>query len=1483
MRNWLDPQTETSLLDEVAQRRQRLSAQRRSVTPQQGQLAEQYADAYPWMNPSVVGSMTQSGVPADSPNAQSVADLAAQQAAEDGEFDNPADDVPGPWYETLLEAATGWAKPVVRRGFTVLATPMEELQALLSSAGAALFDETEAGELGLLSNLGENIGAVVGELARPDELVSDFWTNYTQKAARSSGLLAIGDLLKGETPQLGEGYLPGPRFDPETGEELPSIFREREEAKWRLTLDGHFVTPGRLISRQLLEPGSGAWNFHSGLTDAAQQIVADPIAVATGGLSKAAQANRAFQTVGAIWGTRKTVDPARAVNHYLTSKTGQRLVDWLTKNDDVDSVWQAIGRTDLDTAGRLARSTSHRETFDVLSDTLGTVIREKPTAGFAGRAIGGIGGNEYGRLFGGGARARRSLANVRMGLDMPRSLINPHDMNDAAIQLDRWMKNARLGDDVRRKHIDQMSRLIDGDSIGLFNVAKSVMDDTAGVLVKEAGIEVSRAQRLTRMYSDLADELRAFGFDALGRHEDVLGPFRINVDGSAQVLPKATPLLASEMIDDIIPLPPNVRDIRRLRPTIDSLQRVYDSGLWKGTVDGLDAAMSSIWKPAQLLRGAYTVRVIGEEQVRMAGAGFDSMISNPGSAIAWSLAVDPKSKLGRKLANTARKVITPKGTRNVLGEDWDEVAEHAAAMSRGAAGHAGYPGEILTGRFVKANRDDPDFFRGWATELAHESNDPVMRRLSGGLKEGELRNIGGSTGNRVDDIKEWFWSAPGGKKFRMDWARIKGRGALEFDRQAADRYIDLFVDRLDNYTGGNPDLLEAVASGRIGDDLTLRGFGDEGKVSRLLEQAYSDAAPNYTKKPELLRSKMKTSGLNRVVDMGFDALMSKPTNWLSRSPEFRQLYWQRVSEVIGFADEATQKALLQSARDAGLSTSDDVFGAMVTKAARGGPGSRLTGLEDVDTLAKGFALDETRKLLYDLQKRSQFFDMLSVVFPFGEAWKEIIGAWTGILRKNPSVLRRFQQGLEGARAPSMLPGASPENEPGGGEGFFHPDPQTGEEVFTYPAGWAAKLLGVQDEQGAGVEFTGRAAGLNIVSATVLPGFGPAVQIPASHLIPQTPKWDDVRETLMPFGEERSVVGAVTPAWLEKLQTAFEDPENHRLFGNTVADVQRHLLNSGDYDIRSREGQQRLYDDAVAKARKLYTIRGLAQFGVPTGPSFSWSTEDLQGNIVPVKLLADDLRKLTNEEFAGDRQAAFEEWVKKYGVDNVLSVIGKSTALVERPVTEKGDAWLRAHPNLERDYETTIGYFAPEPAVGEFDYNAYLRQFETGAREKTTPTEQLALANDFLGRVQWERAKQLASIRPGPVTSTWLAQMREQIAEDYPGFEGWVSERVRAQRPSIDNQIAELRRAVAEPELANTDAGEGIRKYLSAVDAARQMVQLLPGNVRHYQEAKSARPVRDWLRAVAREITDQNPDFARVWTQVFERELADDDPVEVLAP
>src|SRR5690606_36731496 len=193
---------------------------------------------------------------------------------------------------------------------------------------------------------------------------------------------------------------------------------------------------------------------------------------------------------------------------------------------------------------------------------------------------------------------------------------------------------------------------------------------------------------------------------------------------------------------------------------------------------------------------------------------------------------------------------------------------------------------------------------------------------------------------------------------------------------------------------------------------------------------------------------------------------------------------------------------------------------------------------------------------------------------------------------------------------------------------------------------------------------------------------PVLQRPVQSIIPHKPKFELIHELVSPFGEaegerlSHQIIDAFTPAWLKKLLTALDSPESNRLFANTVMDVMGALHRDGRR-IDTPDDIDALYREAVTKSRLLYFIRGAAQFALPTGPMYGWETAALEGNPIRVKLLADELRRMNDEEYGGDRNAAFFEWTKRFGVDNVLATIPKSQEIIARPVTNQGDEWLRA--------------------------------------------------------------------------------------------------------------------------------------------------------------------------------------------------------------
>lgn len=1634
--NWLDPEVENQLYEELEARSAAQQLAASSASPAQAEIAAGLSDAYPWLDPGVAQSLTLAGLPANSPQAREIAEMAGRAGVEDGQFSEPADSTPDSFFDSLWDgvktgsglgldilslAGTG-SLNALKGGIAVLAAPFEEIiEGAVPAFWEAeqetdpLFGPAEGTEVPIFGRW--NLQNLVGSLSRPlqGEFWDEFWESYTTKAAPSTLRLAAMDLLEGRAPKLFQAP-----EDVRPGEDPNHIgllgnFQRRQELRDRIQLPeglGGHATLGRIVAREVFEPGGGEYEFWSGVVDFGANLA--PVDLGLGKASRGARGALGLLSereiielggrVGLLPGITKQVNTSAAIDNFLNKPVGARLIEWMTDTDDVGKIYHAIGQADPKLAHTLAQTVDPNMTREILRSSMGAGrIRGVPTAGRAGRAVGrtvgttletlgrplglGRGYGDFGALFGPGASMHRSIRNVRMLQDVPGLKLNPHDLRGAAREITNWVSNAKMGDEALNKYLSILSEIEPGDSVRLYNLSRKMGEDLVRKLVNQEGyfrrtFTENHARGLTRMFDESLDEFRLYFIDHLGRNADVLGSERVLIDGDSVQMPSVH--LLSEVINDAVPLPGTPREIKK---ATSFFGRIWDDSqplgqMLRRSETAADYFLHKLWKPAQLItRFAYPVRVIGEEQLRMAAAGMDSMFRHPISYLAWAS--------GRK------------GSVDLTNNFFDEVQSFQSALARGSAGWNGAPSELLTGRHIRVRRDRPElYYRGAAEELQQLAADPVAKRLAGGLYPADAQSIdlladqrlvvevplprggsrvmsrdefrrfyddladrvlrnekasdpsdwssaerfafenddwqefsrlrgytddemadyelwwklnqdveptrripypddspnagkmaqasdpdevfeanmvvqGGFEADDIEAVKEWFWSGTG-QKFRKQASEIRGKGALAHSREAADRHIDTIMDRIRIKTGENEDLLHFVRNGSLPENkVPLEWRGQ--KLANVLEGQYDDVLPEFVKVEELA-SGPGSSMLDRATSFMFNALMTQPTNKLSRSPFYRQSYYQEVERLAGFANKDTQLEALRRLADLGFGEGEVRRISQITART---VGDQIQSIDELDTLAKAFALDRTRDLLYDLSRRNQFFDAARHVFPFGDAWKEIFVAWSKILEESPSTLRRFQQGVQGAMGPgfgelgSQLLGTGTQP----GQGFFYPDPLTGELIFNYPG---SELISewMFDTELAEVDFAGFVSGLNLFAATILPGVGPSVQLPTQIFTEafnvQLP--EAINDIINPFGElDLSDPSSILlPAWVDKIRTAlFEDPEANRLFINTTADVMRAMVRSGQFNTNSPEAMDELVREAQARAHTLLLIRGVAQSTFPTGPSLRWDSTDLQGNLMPVKLLGDEYRKLI-DDYNGDSDKALTEWLRKFGTDNLLALQGKTRPIKYRPLEEEGHEWVKNHPDIMDDYDLVGGLFAPDPREGTFDYNAWNQALDEGAREQLGPEEMIQLSNNYIARVAWEQAKKSVEGRTDAQATLWLEEVRKKLQAEYPGFQDSL---VVLGRPDPDDLIEEMERAIADPRLADTDTAVATRLYLEAREQAQRVVDAnqkqLHGS-KTFKSSASTRFLRDWLRTVAEEIMNKYPDFGRTWDNVFRRELTEDE-------
>lgn len=1415
---------EDAALKAFSQRQAQRAAYAAQATPAQAQQISALSGAFPFMSPRTVVPLAQSGVTPDSPVAKAAAHAEVKRRSRGFGWHSIGDTVSG-----AVAKAHSAAKGVVRGAMMGLEALPQAIQ------GEFRNNLDDDGRI--------SFGEVVGVL-NPGNLA------FSQTDA-GVGVSQIAESVREGHPFQGLNY--GSGFFAGKAIKAEQTVRAREASAHSM-IDGHAATLGRWSAQAITEPGTKPYRVLSGIVDGTLALAADPSTWFGGAVTKAAKADKLFaatgpgriargmekvglrdlehEAAGLVTGLRDTVIPER-VTEWIRSAKGQAVVQHFTDTNDFTVLRKQFPTVPTDTLVQLADSRTPEEVLDLLSPKLGVErgLREKPS----------VPGQATVNAFGGktvdlpGATARRKLENVRMFGQMPGEQIDLTDIDHSVDQIDRFLLNARFAPEERAKWVEQMARA--GSSIERYAVLKSVLDDTQGILQSRLGVKAPVAKKMTKIFENYHKDFAKYFVDEIG--DDV--PINSMVlNGEANSLPAAH--LFVEYVNRAVPLP-NARDLRTATSGFANILSL--PGVETSTAV-LDFATQQLFKPMVLLRGAWTVRVVGEEQVRMAASGMTSAFRHPMSHIAMA---------------TGRKMNT-----GLTGDVLADTEEGLAALSKGSNGARGPRGQIRTRDKVLVSRGEQGYSESWADEMSQLHADPVANRVAaGGLRAGDdMPNARPG----IDGVKDWFFDGPG-QKFRKDMAQADGREHL-LTREGADAYVDSVTRRVAIKSNSNPDLMNVIATGkhngkRVFEPRTVRRNstpvtrhrGTRAFLDDLDARASAGEAPDVVKGDRFLTERQSPgSKVAEKLDLGteamFNMLMSRPSNWLSRSPAFKQFYWQRSEELMSFMSSEAQAAAIQAAKDA------DVDAKVIRRMeiARYKGNGKLS-LAEADTVAKGHGLDETRKLLYDLHEKSQFFDITRNIFPFGEAWKEVLGVWAKIGTTNPTVVHRAQLGIAGARKADT---------DGDGKGFFFPDPQTGQEMFAIPGigNLTEQMFGTPDAYRASVQ------GANIFSQSVMPGFGPIVQIAVGKVLPDDPSFDEIRKYVIPYGENDTSGGifeSFLPAWYKKFQTSGAGwvPLNHRsekqqrAYIQAVGDITNYLVSTGKYRMDSEGEQQRTLDAANKRAKWLFILRGMAQYIAPSPPSPQFAARDKDGNTHLSFQLAAEYRKLQEADY----RTATEKFVAKFGEGALMAAQPGSQG--GGPVTKTAYDFVRENPDLEKKYGDVAGLFAPGGGQGgEFNNQAYQRQLSMGTRKVRTPEELIQLTNQRLGTMVMAQAKASVGEKPTPAEKQWLRTISDRVEQEYPGFNATPAN-MREQKLALQKTL----RAIDDPVIAQTDAGKGLAIYVTARQKAIEAAQ--ERGFKTFASSPDTQDLRDWLEGIAGGITDEHPDFAPLYDQVLSRE------------
>jgi len=540
----------------------------------------------------------------------------------------------------------------------------------------------------------------------------------------------------------------------------------------------------------------------------------------------------------------------------------------------------------------------------------------------------------------------------------------------------------------------------------------------------------------------------------------------------------------------------------------------------------------------------------------------------------------------------------------------------------------------------------------------------------------------------------------------------------------------------------------------------------------------------------------------------------------------------------------------------------------------------------IDRIAKSDALAETKDLLYDLSKRKKLTYNLRGIFPFGEAYVEIMTTWARLIKENPEILRRGQVTVDALREKNPF-------SPVEGEGFLGEDEITGEEVFYYPMvdEFVSDALFGEDRN-IGVRLPGYAGSLNL-ALEIVPGIGPAIAIPASFFVNASPSFDEVKKVMFPYGlpdidsAGDLMLAAGVPAWLKNTIRATyaynEDVgqnEMTRIAANTTIDVYRILKADGRSD-RTVQEQEDLMKEARSIARNLTFIKAASQFVGPTGlnPRFDVGNEKNGGSVYSMQILSDRYRELidtppkddTTGKFAyapGDNYSATKYFMDEFGF-NPLDIATPKTVVVEpRPVDERGVKFQKENPELFEDFSFTAQYVIPKGGGGAFDYEAYVRTIAKEQREPLTPEEWLAKRNQKLGDFYMEE-KRVSSLETYNIADPYQNELRNRFMtlqrdiarERFPGFDSTVPGI--PQTATLDMQFTEIKKWRNNPKLNNSPVGRDVRVVLNRIDKLEDLSKTMGLSKNGWKTSRSMLQQRQDLRDLIGNLINNNPDFSLI--------------------
>ena len=892
------------------------------------------------------------------------------------------------------------------------------------------------------------------------------------------------------------------------------------------------------------------------------------------------------------------------------------------------------------------------------------------------------------------------------------------------------------------------------------------------------------------------------------------------------------------------------------------------------------ASIQKVWKPAVLLRPAWTVRVVMlDEQFRMiskigalaTGFNFLQGGKNLTHATMKELFGDADTWLGK--AGPSRTGAVVGGaigtvTAGPLGAVGGAAIGGAAARALNKIGPVPFRQMELNGYKMSAAFGAPDDVDEVYRSLnsAAEGTDNILDVHVNGLlarfkkeKGWETRHADQATypqdwmrvvnrqiladpmasqfvaGKSVDDVVAWLKGTAEGSKYQR---------ALPLRKRNLEGWAETVKDMVDEIVPDVGDLrAKGLRNGRL-NHADLAAHLDVADMPPVHAQAVTQTLGRGT----------VLEKVNTQVNRWFHILGTLPTDHLSRNPYFAHVYEAEIRRRIGHLPPGRY---------------DEKF---IRSAEKG---------------AKDAALRETRTLLYDLAERSEFAEMMRQVIPFFPAYQEVLTRWAGLAVENPVFAARAAKVLT---APSKLP----QNEAdaiqfaGFKPHWYRNTDGDSALQFRLPE-WAKGLVGqgllrsAVDSQGY-VRFDPRQFSM---VGTGTPGFGPFVQLGVSEIVKQQPSLEDSVKFILPYGTAGEWTDIFLPAHVKRLQS-LSGEEHNRAYGNAyariittkLAEMREGKIPFVDLDDPVQRGKW--LEDVKSETDQFFMLRWATSFFSPVSLMFD----------SPYQAYIDAHRKLRE----ADPSTADEQFLDQYGEEFFALTQSFTKSNNGIPPTLKGLATQENFGDLITRYPEFGPLIAGAEGSGladKFSRAAYDRQLSretslgTGIPERSrfSPADIIDQPDVRLAWQKFSRAMdgveamrmQLGLPNLRVKAAAPLAEYKRQfvlaLAEDYPA---WGREYFTTDLKAWARKIEGLTVIANDPRLAGRPAIAGLRQYL---DYREQIIALLASRDVSAIDATANRDI-DLLWETIKSRLSTQPEFGELAQRWLENDPMTADTIQL---